>query len=127
MKVNNFITLFNVRTKSNQISPEDVAEQIIDLIKPKSYIPYDDKIKLVLSTIEDTKDKFPCWPHRNRLFIVNLIKTYTNLEATIQDFDVLDENRFIEPILSTFQNEYKKCIAIMDNCVVEFERCKNGQ
>lgn len=127
MKVNNFITLFNVRTKSNQISPEDVAEQIIDLIKPKSYIPYDDKIKLVLSTIENTKNMKPIWPYRNRLFIVNLIKAYTNLEMTIQDFDTLDENRFIEPILSTFQNEYKKCIAIMDNCVAEIEGCKYGQ
>ena len=54
MKVNNFITLFNTRTKSNHISQEDVARQIVDLIKPKSYIPYDDKIKLVMSTIKDT-------------------------------------------------------------------------
>ena len=119
MKVNNFITLFNTRTKSNHISPEDVAKQIIDLVKPKSYLPYDEKIKIVMSTIEETQDMKPCWPYRNRLFIINLIKAYTNLEVTVSDFDVLDQNMFIEPIMSTFENEYKKCIAIMDNCIAE--------
>ena len=108
MKVNNFITLFNARTKSNHISPEDVAKQIIDLIKPKSYLPYDEKVKIVMSTIEETQDMKPCWPYRNRLFIINLIKAYTNLEMTIPDFDILDQNMFIEPIMSTFENEYKK-------------------
>ena len=119
MKVNNFITLFNARTKLNHISPEDVAKQIIDLIKPKSYLPYDEKVKIVMSTIEETQDMKPCWPYRNRLFIINLIKAYTNLEMTIPDFDILDQNMFIEPIMSTFENEYKKCIAIMDNCIAE--------
>ena len=121
MKVNNFITLFNTRTKSNHITPEDAAKQIIDLVKPKSYIPYDDKIKLVLSTIEETKDMKPCWPYRNRLFIVNLIKAYTNLEMTIKDFDTLSENMFIEAILSTFEKEYKICISIMNNVLAEME------
>ena len=105
--------------KQNHISPEDVAKQIIDLIKPKSYLPYEDKIKLVLSTIEETKDMKPCWPYRNRLFMVNLIKAYTNLEVTEADFDTHDQNMFIEPIMATFENEYKKCIAIMDNCLAE--------
>ena len=109
MKVNNFITLFNTRTKSNHISPEDVAKQIVDLIKPKSYISYDDKIKLVMSTIEETQNMKPCWPYRNRLFIINLIRAYTNLEVTIPDFDTLDRNMLIEPMMATFQNEYKKC------------------
>lgn len=121
MKVNNFITLFNARTKSNHISPEDVAKQIVDLTKPKFYLPYEDKIKIVMNTIEDTKDMKPCWPYRNRLFIVNLIKAYTNLEMTISDFDILEQNMFTEPILSTFEREYKICSAIMNNCLAEME------
>ena len=121
MKVNNFITLFNTRTKSNNISAEEVAKQIVDLIKPKSYLPYDDKISLIMSTIEQTQNIKPCWPYRNRLFIINLIKAYTNLEVNEKDFDILDSNMFIEPILATFQNEYKKCIAMMDNCIAEME------
>ena len=121
MKVNNFITLFNTRTKSNHISAEEVAKQIVDLIKPKSYLPYDDKISLIMSTIEQTQNIKPCWPYRNRLFIINLIKAYTNLEVNEKDFDILDSNMFIEPILATFQNEYKKCIAMMDNCIAEME------
>lgn len=121
MKVNNFITLFNARTKSNKVTPESAAKEIIDLIKPKSYIPYEDKIKLVLDTIEDTKDMKPCWPYRNRLFIVNLIKAYTNLEMAVSDFDILEQNMFTEPILSTFEREYKICSSIMNNCLAEME------
>lgn len=72
-----------------------------------------------MSTIEETKDCVPCLPNRNRLFIINLIKTYTNLEVTIQDFDTLSQNMFIEPILSTFEKEYKICSSIMNMCLAE--------
>lgn len=126
MKVSNFITLFNVRTKNGKITSEDVLRQIIDLVKPKSYLPYDDKIKLVLNTIEETKGMKPCWPYRNRLFIINLINAYTKLEATVDDFDILSENLFIEPLLSTFEREYKICSSIMNNCLAEME-CYYGQ
>ena len=119
VKVNNFITVFNTRVKHRDISEDNLISIIIDLIKPKSYLPYDDKIRLAMSTIEETKDCVPCLPNRNRLFIINLIRTYTNLEATVQDFDILSQNMFIEPILSTFEKEYKICSSIMNMCLAE--------
>ena len=121
MKVNNFITLFNTRTKNGKIASDDALQCIVDLIKPKSYLPYDEKIKLVLESIEETKDLKPCWPYRNRLFIIKLLKAYTNLEVSIPDYDTLSQNLFIEPLLSTFEREYKICSAIMNNCLAEME------
>lgn len=119
LKVNNFITLFNVRLKHTDASQDQVLSILTDLIKPKSYLPYDDKIALVMSTIDATKDAVPCLPNRNRLFIVNLIKTYTELDVSVSDFDTLSQNMFIEPILSTFENEYKICSSIMNMCLAE--------
>lgn len=121
MKVNNFITLFNTRTKKGNITSDDALRQIIDLVKPKSYLPYEDKIKLVVETIEETKDLKPCWPYRNRLFIIKLLRAYTNLEVNISDYDLLSQNLFIEPLLSTFEREYKICSSIMNNCLAEME------
>lgn len=119
MKVNNFITLFNAKTKNGKLSQDDLIKIIIDLVQPKSYLSYDDKINLVVNTINDSKNSFPISPNRNRLFIVNLIKTYTTLEITIADFDTLSQNMLIIPILSTFENEYKICSSIMNMCLDE--------
>ena len=120
MKVNNFIALFNARTKNGKLSQDELMKCIVDLIKPKSYILYDDKIKIAMKTIEDTKNCVPCWPNRNRMFIINLINSYTSLEVGIPEFDILSQNMFIEAILSTFENEYKICSSIMNMCISEF-------
>lgn len=119
MKVNNFIALFNARTKNGTLSQEEIINIIVELIKPKSYLPYDDKIKLVMDTIESTKNCYPCLPNRNRMFIINLIGAYTNLEVNKVGFDVLSQNLFIEPILLSFENEYKICSSIMNMCLAE--------
>ena len=119
MKVSNFITLFNVKTKNGKLSQEDLIDIIVELIKPKSYLPYDEKIQLVVDTINDSEVNKPSAPYRNRLFIVNLIRVYTDLEVTVQDFDVLSQNMLIVPILSTFENEYKICSSIMNMCLEE--------
>ena len=44
MKVSNFITLFNVKTKNGELSQKDLIDVIVELIKPKSYLSYDRKI-----------------------------------------------------------------------------------
>ena len=119
MKVSNFITLFNVKTKNGELSQKDLIDVIVELIKPKSYLPYDKKIQLAVDTINDSEVNKPSAPYRNRLFIINLIRTYTDLEVTVQDFDVLSQNMLIVPILSTFENEYKICSSIMNMCLDE--------
>lgn len=119
MKVSNFITLFNVKTKNGELSQKDLIDVIVELIKPKSYLSYDRKIQLVVDTINDSEVNKPSAPYRNRLFIINLIRTYTDLEVTVQDFDVLSQNMLIVPILSTFENEYKICSSIMNMCLDE--------
>lgn len=119
MKVNNFIALFNARTKNGKLSQNELVDCISDLIKPKSYIPYDEKIRLVMDTLESTNDCRPCLPNRNRMFIIKLINMYTNLEVHVSDFDILCQNLFIEPILLTFEREYKICSSIMNMCIAE--------
>lgn len=119
MKINNFLTLFNIRTKNKQLSEEELIQTIAELIGTKQYLPYDDKIKLAIVTINESPKDFPQAPYRNRLFIVNLIKVYTNLEMNITDFDILAENMLVTPILMTFLQEYKICSSIMNMCIAE--------
>ena len=119
MKVGNFIALFNIRTKKGGLSQDELMAIIIDLIKPKQYLAYDKKIEIVMATIKQAKDMKPLLPLRSRLFIVNLISVYTNLEMTIDDFDVLSQNLLLEPILASFQREYEICSSIMQMCLEE--------
>ena len=114
MKVSVFTSLFSARIKS-VVSPSanDIISIISDLIKPSGYLPYDAKIKLVSNTIEQVKDEEYPTPMRHRQFIINLINTYTSLEMTIDDFDVLSANNLLDPIISTFRSEYIVCDSLM--------------
>ena len=51
MKVDMFITLFNSRVKNIPVpSEESILNVICDLIKPKQYVKYEDKIKIIENT-----------------------------------------------------------------------------
>lgn len=122
MKVSNFISVYNARLKrNNDIDVSIIINIISDLIKPVSYISYDNKIALCKKTIEMSKSfEFPT-PERKRLFIVNLISAYTNLEINIKDFDLLSETKLLEYVLMTFDSEYKICNSIMEMCIYDAE------
>ena len=122
MKVNAFITIYNTRVKhkSEQVSSDDVMGIIIDLIKPKSFLPYDDILNIIDQTIIDSeKTDYPT-PNRYRLFIVNLISSYTNLECKIKDFDVLKEAGLLDVVISTFESEYQFCNNLMKMCYQDY-------
>ena len=114
MKTSVFITAFNARIKKiSNPSERDIIFVISDLIKPIKYIPYDDKIKLVIMTIEQTKNEKYKTPFRYRNLIINLINTYTQLEISIDDFDTLSSNNLLDPIITTFRAEYIICDNLM--------------
>lgn len=119
LKVNNFITLFNARTKQGELSQEQLITIIVDLIKPKRYISYDNKISLATATIEATAKCTPCAPNRKRQFLINVINAYTDLDVDLLGFDLLSQNMFLEPIISTFEYEYKICSEILQMCLEE--------
>ena len=121
MKVNVFISLYNARVKHiDNINQDKIMEIIVDLIKPISYLPYDDKLKIVDYVIENTKnEKYPT-AYRYRLFVVNLISAYTNLDCNIDDFDNLSSSKLIDIILHTFEQEYIICNHLLQMCIADF-------
>ena len=114
MQSSMFITLFNTRMKPIlHPSADDIISVIKDLIKPKYYVPYDEKIKLVEQSIQKvSKEKYPT-PMLYRQLIIDLVNYYTDLEINKESFDDLCYNNLINFIISTFQNEYTICNSIM--------------
>lgn len=117
MKVNAFITLFNARTKNGDMSPEIAAEVVKDLIKPKGYMNYDDKIAVAMESIKESENMNPITPNRSRIFLMKLIGLYTNLEVDIKDYDILNQNLLITPILLSFEREYHECESVLSMCL----------
>ena len=127
MKVNSFITVYNARMKHIQeATPQIIMETIIELIHPIQYISYDNKLKLIKKTIEESQNnEFPT-AVRHRNLIVNLISAYTNLEMTNKDFDLLSQNKMLDVILLCFESEYKICNSLMEMCLYDIESgCSN--
>lgn len=122
MKVNAFITLYNARVKNIKNLDKDVILQTIrDLIHPVEYISFDSKLKMIKQIISDTKDlEFPT-AERHRMFLVEFISLYTNLEPTIEDFDVLSQTKMFDVILPLFENEYKVCNNLLLMCLDDLE------
>ena len=122
MKPSSFITLYNSRVKNKSLDKDIIIQTITDLIKPVDYIPYDDKIKLVVTTITQSyNSEYPtAILHRN--FIINMISTYTNLEMDNDGFDLLSKTKMIDLILSLFQSEFTICDSILNMCLNDIGR-----
>lgn len=128
MKVNNFIQVYNVRTKHiNNLNGDAIIKIITDLIKPIKYISFDNKMKLIDQAIESAKkEKYPT-AYIYMYFIMNLISAYTDLEIKNGDFDTLSETKLLDVILSTFESEYKICSGLMQMCLSDMNmEVENG-
>lgn len=118
MKANNFLILYNVRTKDNHnLTDEIILQTVTDLAKPKQYIAYDDKIKLVEKTIEGTfNEKYPS-VIQSRKFIINLINEYTSIELDNDGYDLLCQSHLIDYVLLTFESDFKICQSLLKMCL----------
>lgn len=117
MKPSSFLTLYNSRVKNDSLDRDKIISTITELIKPVDYIPYDDKVKLVSTTILQSKDSdYPTATlHRN--FIINIISAYTILEMDKEGFDLLSKTKMIDLILSLFQSEFTICDSLLNMCL----------
>ena len=118
MKVNAFLTVYNARMKrKNDITKNDIINEISDLIKPVSYIPYDDKLNIINATIDQSLNlKYPT-ANLHRSFIINMISAYTNLEMDNNGFDILSESKILDYIISLFQSEFTICSSLLQMCL----------
>ena len=118
MKVNAFITLYNARVKGIKDLNSDVIIQTIkDLIHPIQYVSFDNKIKMIKQVILETKDLEYPTAERHRSFLVHLVSLYTDLEVTIEDFDILSQTKMIDVILPLFESDYRVCNSLLLMCL----------
>lgn len=114
MKPNIFVKSYEALMKSkNNIEAKDVYELVSKLIKPKKYLTFDDKLKIIDITINQVKNSKHFTAEIYRNFTINLVSAYTNLECQPKDFDLLCETRLLDVILSIFEDEYQRCNALM--------------
>lgn len=122
LKVNAFITVYNTRTKHvKDLTPDIVIKTITDLIHPLKYVPFEQKLKMIDKTIQDSMvDEYPT-ASRYVGLIMNMIALYTDLEVKRSDFDILCESKLLDIVLSTFDDEYKFCSYLMQMCLQDLE------
>ena len=122
MNVNAFITMYNQRMRKNrEYTQELITATVSELVKPKLYLSYDDKLNLIDRVISSSAGSKHLTADRYRYFIIELIKAYTVLEMNEEQFDVLSENKLLDIILSTFDYEYKVCTNLMQMCLKDLE------
>ena len=115
MKVQEFVELYK----------EGKIELSKDVLEVKDYIPFSQKYELcssVLDTCNDIDVKTGLVSvdsvNRNVTFIVKMISMYTNIEfspdgnldvSSIDEYDMLCENKLLKPIIGLFAEEYVEC------------------
>ena len=122
MKANIFISLFSAKTKS-KIKPtsDEILAIVSDIIKPVSYIKYDDKIRIIDKCFDDIKGSVHPTADLQRAFAINMISAYTNIELDNEGFDILNENSLLEIVLLTFRTEYETCERLLQLCSLDRE------
>ena len=108
-----------------KLDSQSILNTITELIKPVSYISFDNKIKLIDKTIQQSKEQKYVTAYLYKNLVLNLIGAYTNLEVKEEDFDILSETKLLDIILSTFESEYKICSNLMQMCLKDTE-AKDG-
>lgn len=116
MKVNAFITVYMSKLKHSN-AENDAFDILYDLIKPIDYLPYDSKLEIIDQTIDQCKSAQHFTADIYRNFTMNLISTYTNIECKPKDFDLLSQAKLLDIVLSTFEEEYRKCTALLQMCL----------
>lgn len=110
MNVNSFVLLYTAKTKNiKNITLDECLSIIQPIIKPKSYLAFDEKLRIVDKTVEQCEHSSHPTADRYRHFLINLINAYTELDCRIKDFDTLCENKLLDVILSSFKSEYEIC------------------
>ncbi len=110
------ISLLNAKTRGTK-NVDEILEVIQDIIKPIEYLPYNDKVLLATTTIKQCSNMENKTAMIYRLFIINLIQAYTNLQLDVEDFDLLCKNKLLAPIISLFQSEYTVCDSVLKMCM----------
>ena len=122
MTYSTFIKVYNARIKSTNKSAESQLNLIAEIIKPKPYLSFDDKLEIIDKTIEYVKQSKHPTANRYRYFVLNIIDAYTELEQLDKTaFDELSQLGLIDPILSTFEREYEFCTSLLNMCIRDQE------
>lgn len=122
MTYSTFVKVYNARIKTTNNSVESQLRLIADILKPKSYLSFDDKLEIVDKTLEQIKDSRHPTADRYRYFVLNVITAYTGLEQLDKAaFDELMQADLLDPILSTFESEYEFCTSVLNMCMRDLE------
>jgi hypothetical protein len=120
MKILEFINLYN----AGEIKDIKTALEV------KDYVSFAEKYELCSSTLEacnETDERTGLIVvdtiNRNITFTITALSAYTNLEFSfdddaevdsIQEYDMLRENKLLKPILDTFAEEYAECKEMLE-------------
>ena len=115
MKIKDLISLYQ----------EGKIADLKSVLEVKSYLPFSQKYELcssVLDTCNDIDIKTGLVSvdsvNRNVTFTIKAISMYTNIEfspdgdpdvSSIDEYDMLCENKLLKPILNLFSEEYVEC------------------
>ena len=115
MTIKEFITSYN----------EGKIKNLKETLEVKDYIPFAEKYEICASVLDacndiDKKTGIVKIDSINRqiTFIITMISAYTNLEfsldenaeiTSIDEYDMLEQNNLITPIVNLLDKEYAKC------------------
>ena len=141
MKITEFIENFKSKKVMNtQIVPNAVSEYIKKELEVKDYIPFAEKRELcerVLNACNTRGDgglvKVDS-VSRYIIFTLSIISKYTNIEFSsgedaefdsLDEYDMLCENRLLNPILEVIGEEYAACNNMLNMMMADIEANNN--
>ena len=120
MKIKDFITNYN----------EGKIENLVEALEVKDYVPFGEKYEICASVLDacnniDEKTGVVTVDSINRqiTFAITVISAYTNLEfslgedaevSSIDEYDMLEKNGLVSPIINSFAEEYSKCTDMLN-------------
>lgn len=128
MLVNEFVKLYkDSKVQNTKINPNAVEEFIRSKLEIVEYVPFNTKSTIIDMIVDKAVREEDGVKKVNSVeqflsFIVSMLMAHTNLtfsENPEEDYDALNKNGLIEPIISTFQKDYSECEVLLKMVIAD--------
>lgn len=115
-----------IKNKEN-LSIEESIEIIKKIVKPKKYISFKEKQKIIIQILKKiiTYDDFDNLLYNScekyATFIADLLSVYTDLRVDEHSYDILCSNNLLNIVIGSLGSEYDICLGIMEMYMDDLE------
>lgn len=111
----------NAKVINNRVNPNAMSEYLNKVLDVKTYLPFAIKKSMAQAIVDQNTEEIDGVLKNDSInqylcFVITMIESHTALEFgdnPMTDYDLLAENKLLEPIIEMFRSDYDECDVLL--------------